>query len=68
MTQEQRALTIVRIVGEAIQGLGSVPSGHLYAHLMDLMPLDAYQQILSVLTKAGLIRVENNLITWIGPA
>jgi len=62
------ALQIVHAVGEAIQELGSVPSGTLYARLMDQMRLDRYEQIIGLLKTARLVEESNeHLLTWIGP-
>lgn len=60
------ALDIVRIVADCIKELGAVPSGHLYARLMPHMTFGTYAMILDVLTHGGLIKIENNVITWIG--
>jgi hypothetical protein len=60
------AVAVAKAVAETIKELGSVPSGHLYARLMDRMSLETYNSIIDMLTKAGLIKVENFLITWIG--
>jgi len=62
------ALQIVHAVGEAIQELGSVLSGTLYARLMDQMRLDRYEQIIGLLKTARLVEESNeHLLTWIGP-
>lgn len=52
-------------IAEAIKSLGSVPSGHLYARLMDKMELDEYNTIIAALEHVGIIRVTNHLITYI---
>ncbi len=62
-----KALAIVGVVAEAIQELGSVPNGVLYAHLMSKFDLDTYNKIISTLKKAELIKEEYNVLTWIGP-
>ena len=48
-------LATICAVTDAIRDLGSVPSGELYARLMDRMSLQAYQGILDALTRARLI-------------
>jgi hypothetical protein len=61
---------IGRAFGEAIQKLGSVPSGKLYAAvgLPCGMSVEVYQQIIQVLVEAGLVAVSpNNLLVWVGP-
>lgn len=65
MTKAQAALALINAVSEIIEKLGSVPSGHLYATLMGHMGIDLYNQIISILEKAGRIKVEHHLITWI---
>lgn len=54
-------------VGEAIQELRKVPSGHLYAMLMSTgMDLDTYQSIVDKLIADGKIRQErSHLLVWI---
>ena len=54
-------------IGEAIRDLGSVPSGHLYAHLAGHMSLSTYQAILGDLEDRGRIKQDrSHLIRWIG--
>lgn len=64
--QEKAAMQIVLAVGEAIKELGSVPSGHLYAHLMGRMSLETYTKVIALLVKVGAVKEENNLLTWVG--
>jgi len=64
----QLALAKVAAMGEAIQELGAVPSGHLYAQVMDIMDVNAYESIISILVKTNLIRREGSgMLHWIGP-
>ena len=51
-------------LAEAIQVLGSVPSGELYAAVMSKVTLDDFNRAINVLTIAGVVLVENHLITW----
>ena len=60
----RRQLNRMLAVAEAIKSLGSVPSGHLYAQLMDRMELDEYNQIIAALEHVGIIKVTNHLITY----
>ena len=64
--QEKAALAIVLAVGEAIKELGSVPSGHLYAHMMGRMSLETYNKVIGLLVKTGAVKEENHLLTWVG--
>lgn len=66
--QVTAGIRIAAVVGEAIKDLGSVPSGHLYAHLMGHMDLDTYNKCIAVLKQAELVKEENNLLTWVGPS
>jgi hypothetical protein len=67
--QVEAALGIILAVANAIQELGEVPSGELYARLMAHdIKLDVYEHILRTLKGAGLVRESNHLLTWIGPA
>ena len=66
--QISAALQIVHAVGEAIQELGSVPSGTLYARLMGRMRLDRHEQIIGLLKTAGLVEESpDHMLTWVGP-
>ena len=66
--QISAALQIVHAVGEAIQELGSVPSGTLYAGLMGQIRLDRYEQIIGLLKTAGLVEESpDHMLTWVGP-
>ena len=56
------------VVADAIQELGSVPAGHLYAAVMGHMSLETFEGIVGVLVGAKLVRRDaSHLLTWIGP-
>ncbi|HEY6340187.1 MAG TPA: hypothetical protein VIY49_01735 [Bryobacteraceae bacterium] len=55
-------------VAEAIRTAGSLPSGELYAILCGRVDLAGYQALIKTLKNAGLVREENHLLTWTGPA
>jgi len=59
---------ITLAVAETIRDLKEVPSGHLYAILMDRMTIDVYDRIIDALKAAGVIEERNHLLRWIGPA
>ncbi len=63
----QAALEIVRSVGLAIKELKEVPSGELYARVMEYLTLEDYNQIISILKREGVVKESNNLLTWTGP-
>lgn len=59
----QAVLTVAAIVKEA----GSIPSGHLYAHLMAVgITLEQYQAILQIMKRTGLVTEQAHLLTWKG--
>ena len=62
------AIEVARAIANTIRELREVPSGHLYAQLMGHLSLEQYQAIIDSLERAKLIKIENHLITWIGPA
>jgi hypothetical protein len=67
--QVKAYLDAAMAIADAIRDLGSVPSGHLYAHVMGRMGLETYQAIIKVLVDGGLVRQDaSHLLTWIGPA
>jgi hypothetical protein len=68
LTHEQltQAVEVVAAIGTAIRDLKQVPSGELYAHVMHRLSLADYNNVISTLKNAGLIRVSNHLITWTG--
>jgi len=66
--QVKAAIEVTRAIANAIRELHEVPSGHLYTQLMGHLSLDQYQAVIDGLERVKLIKVENYLITWIGPA
>lgn len=56
----------IAAVGEAIRELGSVPSGHLYANLSDMMSLNTYNGIIGALVAAKYVKLSGHELTWIG--
>lgn len=68
MNKKQAAIEAVKAVASVIKDMGQVPSGHLYANLMQYMSLDVYQAIIALLVESKLITVKNHLITWVGKA
>jgi len=65
--QVTAGIRMAAAVAEAIRDLGSVPSGHLYARLMEYMSLETYNKIITVLKNANLVEESNHLLTWVGP-
>lgn len=54
-------------VSESIRKLGEVPSGHIYALLMDRVSLQGFEKMVAILKNAGLISESGHMLTWIGP-
>lgn len=65
--QIKAALGMTVAVAETIRELGSVPSGHLYARLMDKVDLAAFEAMIRSLVNAGLVKDQSDMLTWIGP-
>ncbi len=66
-TRHTKVAQLATILAETIQALGEVPSGHLYAHVMQHVDLEVYQAAIDVLVRAKLVKNSNHLLTWIGP-
>jgi len=54
-------------LSEAIRELGQIPSGHLYARVMEHIDVHSYQVIIDALVRAKLITNQHHLLTWVGP-
>lgn len=68
--QVKAAIEILRTVADLIKALGQVPSGELYARLLEPLPqltCETYLAMIDKMKEAKLIRVESHLITWIAP-
>ena len=52
---------------EAIRELGQIPSGHLYARVMEHIDMQSYDAIIKALVHAKLITNQHHLLTWVGP-
>lgn len=59
------AINAIKAVADTIKELGEVPSGVLYANLMGSLNLNQYEQIIGILTRAGVIENRNNLLVWV---
>lgn len=56
-------------LSDTIRELGSVPSGHLYAQVMQYMTIDFYNSAIGILKNAKVVEESDaHLLTWIGPA
>lgn len=61
------AIKICAAVAEAIRELGEVPSGHLYARLMEFVDIHQYDAVINTLIRAQLVERKNHLLRWVGP-
>ncbi len=62
-------LATIRDLADTIRDLGSIPSGHLYARLMEYVDLETYDSIIAILISADLVRRDpSHLLVWIGGA
>ncbi len=68
MNKEAQAQWVILLtaVAEAIQALGQVPSGRLYAQLMGKLSLEQYNHIINALKSTGLVTEKNYMLTWVG--
>lgn len=66
--QEVRAaFGLIITFADLIREVGRVPSGELYARVMDKLDLATYNRIIDQLKKAGLIEEKAHELIWIGP-
>lgn len=72
MSKEQVASAAVKIsiaVAEMIRIAERIPSGHLYARLMEAgMTLDLYEAIIDCLKRSEIIEEKNHELIWKGVA
>ena len=66
-SQEAAAVLAVQAIAEVIRSLGAVPSGHLYARLMDKLTLEQYTALIDLLKRMGLVTEKNHLLRWVEP-
>lgn len=66
-TQIKAAFNAAVAIAEAIRELKQVPSGHLYATVMNTLDLTAFRAVIRTLVNAGLVSEKNDLLTWVGP-
>lgn len=62
--QLQAGLATLRALAEAIRELKQIPSGHLYARVMNYMDINAYEKAISLLCNSGVIRKNGDLLVW----
>jgi hypothetical protein len=52
----------MKAIGDAVRELGRVPSGNLYAAVMNTISLPAYERMIQTMVAAGLIREQGDLL------
>lgn len=63
-TELHAGFAALRALAEAVRELGSVPSGHLYAHVMGYMTLEAYEKAIACLERSTVIRRAGDVLHW----
>lgn len=63
-------IEVTAAVYEAISSAGArgIPSGHLYAALMDRVSLEAYESCIAALVRTGLVQRANHVLTATAPS
>lgn len=61
------SLEVCEAIGTAIRSLGSVPSGHLYAHLCGKLSMGSYNNIIAILKNSKLVEERSSILIWVGP-
>ena len=61
------AIDVIRTLAEAIRTAKQIPSGHLYAMVMEHLSLPVYECAIELLKRAGLVSESGHLLTWTGP-
>jgi hypothetical protein len=64
--QINTAIEAISAIGRIIRDAKRIPSGHLYAQLMNVLSLEKYESIIAILVKSQLIKVESHELIWIG--
>jgi hypothetical protein len=67
ITNQQAVMKIIAAVGEAIKDAGQIPSGELYAMLLNFgITFNQFETLIMTMKRAGLVAENNNLLTWTG--
>lgn len=59
-------LQICRVIGDAIRELGEVPSGELYAQVMQHVDLNTYEHVIATLIRSDVVTKTSHLLKWVG--
>ena len=60
-------LAVIMALTETIRERKEVIATDLYLGVMDRCTLAGFEKVLGVLTRAGLVRVERDVVRWVGP-
>lgn len=63
----RNALEMIMLVARCIKDAREIPSGIIYASMINSINLDGYESIIRILVKCGLVSKNGNLLKWIGP-
>lgn len=64
----QEAFTLYAAVAETVHKAGQIPSGHVYAALLDRITYADYTTMIASLVHSGLIAQDpSHLLRWVGP-
>ena len=66
-TQVTAAINAIFALSEAIREAKSIPSGHLYAVVMNHMDHHTYESFIDRLVDAGLVSRKGDVLVWVGP-
>jgi hypothetical protein len=59
------ALKLIIAGADGVHDAGRIPSGMLYATLMDRMSASAFQSMIGQRTRTGLVRRESQALVWV---
>ena len=62
--QIKASLGVLKAIADTIKELKEVPSGHLYAGVMNTLSLEEYNTVIGILKRAGLVTEVNYLLKW----
>ena len=62
--QLKAGFAALQALAEAIRELKQIPSGHLYARVMNYMDINAYEKAIRMLCNSGVIRQDGDLLKW----
>jgi|688.fasta_scaffold13647_5 hypothetical protein len=63
--KQKLAIEIVMAVAETIREAGEIPSGHLYAGLMEKgCTLTQYDNLIRTLIESGIVRKSGHMLKW----